>query len=326
MADQQPSTHYEFIRLATKPGAQMSYSFTPATGSETKPTLVVFVCGLSIPQVGWTATIAKLKELAPNGLPPLLTFDRFGHGQTTDRDPNDEGAADPTHAHDCMSVVGDIRQLVTQVLKDKLSIDDPDSARLLLVSNSIGCAISRLYAAEYPSTVSGILFLDSVLTDTDFVSVFPDPDAEGFTPDKLPSGITVENLRIAREETFKRFHPSIGSKEGLSRKNLGQLLPHPDSPSLPKVDGKEAYITVLGHDFDYFASRTGTDFGIPGEVVQLYLNPYWQNYNEGLAKLTSSERSEGPIRPTGAGHFIQLDAPGFVAEKVHEVLQKLAKD
>ncbi|KAM0195750.1 hypothetical protein ACHAPI_006302 [Fusarium lateritium] len=323
MADQ--TTKYEFIRLETKPSAQLSYSFTPPTGAEAKtPTLIVFFNGIGAPQAGWAAAIVKLKELSPQGLPAILTFDRFGQGQTTDRDPNDEGAEDPMHAHDSMAVVADIRQLITQILKKRMDISDPDSARLLIVGNSIGCAFARLYAAENPGNVAAVLLLDSVLTDTDFVSVFPDPDAEGFKPDDLPKGVTAENLRTAREETRKRFHPSNGSREGLTRKNLTQLLPKADSPALPEVDGKPPYVTVLGHDFDYFAARTGTDYNIPGEVVQVYMNTYWQHYNEGLAKLTTSENSDGPIQVPDAGHFIQIDNPAFVAKKAYELLQKLS--
>jgi pimeloyl-ACP methyl ester carboxylesterase len=323
---EQTAPQYGFMRLDTKPSAQISYSLTPPTVSgDANPTLIVFFNGMMAPQTSWVKTISKLKELSPEGLPAILTFDRFGQGQTTDRDPNDEGAADPTHAHDSMAVVRDVRQLVTQVLKDKLKIEDPDSARLFLIGNSIGCAFSRLYASEYPGTVSAVMLLDSVLTDTDFVSVFPDPDAEDFNPDDLPSGVSADNIRVAREETRKRFHPDIGSKEGLTRKNLTQLLPKADSPALPKADGKEPYVTVLGHDFDYFAQRTGTDFHTPPEVVNAYMNPYWHHYNEGLAKLTIAENSDGPTQVPGAGHFIQADNPDFVAGKAHEILQKLAK-
>ncbi|RGP77266.1 hypothetical protein FLONG3_4781 [Fusarium longipes] len=323
---EQTAPRYEFMRLETKPTAQLSYSFTPPTVSNSSnPTLIVFVNGMMAPQTSWIKTISKLQELSSDGLPAILTFDRFGQGQTTDRDPNDEGASDPTHAHDSMDVVHDIRQLIIQVLKNKLNIEDPDSARLFLVGNSIGCAFSRLYAVEYPGTVSAVLLLDSVVTDTDFVSVFPNPDAEDFKSDSLPSGVSAEDLRVAREETRKRFHPSIGSREGLTRKNLSKLLPKPDSPTLPKADTKDPYVTVLGHDFDYFASRTAADFHTPLQVIDVYMNTYWHHYNEGLAKLTIVGNSDGPTQVPNAGHFIQIDNPDFVAGKAHEILQKLAK-
>ncbi|KAF5004975.1 hypothetical protein FDECE_8554 [Fusarium decemcellulare] len=324
MADALPPVNYEFIRLATKPTAQLCYSFSPSTASEkANPALIVFVNGLGLPQVGWAPTIAKLRELSPQGLPAVLTYDRFGQGQSTDRDPNDEGAADPRHAHDCISAIRDTRQLITQISKEKLGIDNPDNAKLVMVSNSIGCSLVRLYAQEYPGTVSGIAFLDSTLTDTDFVSLVPDPDSSDFDGSKLPSGVTPEHLRNAREQIGKRFHPDVGNQEGLSRKNLFQLLPHAGSPPLYKEGEKGPYITVLGHDFDYFAERCEIDIAIPAAVTQIYVNPYWHGYNEGLAKLTSPERSRGPVQAPGAGHFIQADKPSFVAEKIHEVLQSL---
>ncbi|KAJ4323912.1 hypothetical protein N0V84_004136 [Fusarium piperis] len=325
MSDAPTAATYDFIRLETKPTARLCYSFNPATTSTAEPTLVVFVNGLGLPQAGWALTIDKLREYTPQNLPAILTYDRFGQGQSVDRDPADAGAADPSHAHDCMSAVRDMRQLIIQIAKDKMNGKEADSLRIVFVGNSIGCSIIRLYAHEYPGTVSGILFLDSTLTDTDFVSIFPDPDAESFDP-ALPSGVTAEGLRIAREKMRQRFHPDIGSQEGLSRRNLFQLLPHANSPPLCSSGENAPCINVLGHDFEFFAERTGMDLGIPVAVVQAYMNTYWHLYNQGLAKLTIPERSKGPFQVPGAGHFIQADNPAYVAERLHEMLQLLEAD
>ncbi|KAM5344324.1 hypothetical protein ACJ41O_012861 [Fusarium nematophilum] len=322
MGDENTPLAYDFIRLATKPAAQLCYSFSPAASPEPSSTLIVFVNGLGLPQAGWASTIANLRGPSPNSLPAILTYDRFGQGLTVDRDPNDEGAADPSHAHDCMSAVGDMRQLIAQIAKVKMGISGLDNLRLVLVGNSIGCSLIRLYAQECPNTVAAILFLDSTLTDTDFVSIFPDPDAEDFDPD-LPDGITPPGLRLAREKMRERFHPDLGNKEGLSRKNLIQLLPRADSPRLHGPGEQDPWITVLGHDFEAFAERSETDLGIPVSVIQAYMNPYWHRYNQGLATLTVPERSKGPIQVPGAGHFIQADNPGFVAETLDEMLQVL---
>ncbi|RSL57718.1 hypothetical protein CEP53_006395 [Fusarium sp. AF-6] len=326
MNDMASTTAYDFIRLETKPTARLCYSFNPATTSTaTKPTLLVFVNGLGLPQAGWALAIDKLREYSSRNLPALLTYDRFGQGQSVDRDPADEGAADPSHAHDCMSAVRDMQQLITQIAKDRMNIGEPDTLRLVFVGNSVGCSLIRLYAHEYPGTVAGILFLDSTLTDTDFVSIFPDPDAESFDPD-LPPGVTAENLRDAREKIRQRFHPDVGSQEGLSRRNLFQLLPRADAPLLYNAGENAPYITVLGHDFEFFAERTEMDLGIPVAVIQTYMNTYWHRYNQGLAKLTVRERSKGPFQVPGAGHFIQADNPAYVAERLHEMLQLLGFD
>jgi pimeloyl-ACP methyl ester carboxylesterase len=319
----------QHIALTTKPTAQISYTFHPATNpssSTTPPPLLIFLNGLGLPQASWFATIAKLQE-SGTPLPALLTYDRYGQGATTDRDPADEGAADPTHGHDCLAVVRDLRQLVTQIASEKLNVkqEDVDTIPLILVANSIGCALARLYAQTYPRTVAGLVLLDSVLANSDFVSIFPDPDAESFDAASLPEGISADAIRTAREGIARIFHPSVGSKEGLSRKNLAALLPDSDGPVLSGPDGKGPFVTVVGHDFDTFAKESAKMSGGRGEeLTKTYANPYWHRYNQGLVKITGEEgRGKGPVIAEGAGHFIQKDRPDLVAGEVLEVLRKV---
>ncbi|KAL2849303.1 alpha/beta-hydrolase [Aspergillus pseudodeflectus] len=319
----------QHIALTTKPTAQISYTFHPPTtpSSTTPPPLLIFLNGLGLPQASWFATIANLQESnAP--LPALLTYDRYGQGSTTDRDPADAGAEDPTHGHDCLAVVRDLRQLITQIASEKLDVksEDVDSIPLILVANSIGCALARLYAHEYPRTVAGLVLLDSVLANSDFVSIFPDPDAGDFDPASLPEGIPADALRAAREGIARIFHPSVGSKEGLSRKNLASLLPDSHGPALIGPDGKGPWVTVVGHDFDTFAKESARmPIGGRGEeLTKTYVNPYWNRYNEGLVKITREEgRGKGPVIAEGAGHFIQKDRADLVAGEVLEVLGKV---
>jgi pimeloyl-ACP methyl ester carboxylesterase len=315
---------FQHIRLTTKPTAQICYSFHPAVSASTaKPALIVFLNGLGLPQVSWVRSIAQLKELRQGAdIPAILTYDRFGQGQTTDRDPNDAGAADPSHGHDGIAVIHDLRQLITQIAAEKLGVSDVDSLTLILVSNSIGGALARLYAQEYPDTVSGLLFLDSILANSDFVSVFPDPDAEGFDASTLPEGVTPEFLRISRERIMKIFHPDVGNKEGLSRRNLRTLLPASDGPVLQGPGGSGPYVTVVGHDFETFAEES-LQLGQPKAMTQAYLNPYWRRFNEGLAKITQAEKSKGPLQAPASGHFIQKDNPEFVAQELNEILSKI---
>lgn len=310
----------EYITLTTKPSAKISYAFHGATGTSS-PALIVFLNGLGLPQAAWGPTIKSLQENHQGtGLPAILTYDRFGQGQTTDLDPADEGAADPTHGHDCLEAVRDVHQLLSQIAKDKLDVSDLNRLPLVLVANSIGCALARLYAQEYPGTVTGLLLLDSVLANSDFVSIFPDPDAEGFDAESLPSEITPEALRAARERTRRIFHPDVGNKEGLSRKNLGTLLPASDGPVLQGPRG-HPFVTVVGHDFKTFAEHSAR-MGLPQALSLTYSNPYWHKYNEGLVKITEPEKSKGPLLAPGAGHFIQQDSPSFVAQELTELLSK----
>ncbi|KAK9349927.1 Alpha/Beta hydrolase protein [Lipomyces doorenjongii] len=327
MAVEPAELDYQFIRLTTKPTAQICYSFqVPASSavSSTKPLLVVFLNGLGLQQTSWAPLIVKLKELRPDtSMPMTLTYDRFGQGQTTDRDPQDERASDPMHAHDCMSAIKDLRQLIVQIIAEMMGIVDTNKVTLVFVSNSIGCALTRLYVQEYPGTVAGILLLDSVLANSDFVSVFPDPDSEGFDASKaLPDGINPDTLRTARERVRRVFHPDVGNKEGLSRKNLSSLLPKSDSPVLKGVDGRGPYVTVVGHDFETFAEQ-GEKMGSPKALAMNYTNPYWHAYNQGLSKITEPARSKGPLQAPGCGHFVQQDNPAFVAQELDEILSNV---
>ncbi|KAL3440641.1 alpha/beta-hydrolase [Aspergillus insuetus] len=318
----------QHIALTTKPTAQISYTFHPATApSSTTPIpLLIFLNGLGLPQASWFAAIAKLQE-SHTPLPALLTYDRYGQGSTTGRDPADAGAEDPTHGHDCLAVVRDLRQLITQIAAEKLDVksEDVDSIPLILVANSIGCALARLYAQTYPRTVTGLVLLDSVLANSDFVSIFPDPDAGDFDAASLPEGITADAIRVARQGIARIFHPSVGSKEGLSRKNLASLLPDSDGPALIGPDGKGPFVTVVGHDFETFAVESAKMSGGRGEeLTKAYANPYWHRYNQGLVKITGEEgRGKGPVIAEGAGHFIQKDRPDLVAGEVLEVLRKV---
>ncbi|KAJ5620566.1 hypothetical protein N7510_004550 [Penicillium lagena] len=313
---------YQHIHLATKPTAQISYGFhepvsTPST------VLVVYLNGMGLPQGSWAASITQLQAIRKGAsIPALLTYDRFGQGQTTDRDPQDEGASDPTHGHDCLSAVKDLRQLITQVASEKLGVADVNSLSLVLVGNSIGCPLARLYAHEYPHTVAALLLLDSNIASTDFVSVFPDPDEEGFNPATLPPDVTPDLLRGTRMGARKIFHPDVGSKEGLSRKNLATLLPASDGPKLKGPNGHGPFVTVVGHDFETFAEES-SKMGSPKSVTMTYLNPFWHKYNEGLIKITDEGRSKGPLQAPGSGHFVQKDNPAFVAQELDELLSKV---
>ncbi|PYI24687.1 alpha/beta-hydrolase [Aspergillus violaceofuscus CBS 115571] len=315
--------HYQFISLATKPSAQLSYSFHPAADTVKKPALVVFVNGLGLPQTSWEGVIAHLQAQPPAvGLPTMLTYDRYGQGQTTDRDPNDSTAEDPTHGHDTLTVVHDLHQLLTQIATEKMGVSNLSELPLILVSNSIGGALVRLYAQQYPGTVAGLLFLDSVLANSDFVSIYPDPDAAGFDPRSLPDGVDADAIRAARAYMQKVFHPSNGSREGLSRRNLAQLLPDSDGPGLLGPDGRGPWVTVVGHEFEAFQLEFEKMGGAPPRLTEVYMNPYWHRFNEGLARLTDAERSKGPLQAPGAGHFVQQDNPGFVADELREMLDK----
>jgi hypothetical protein len=153
----------------------------------------------------------------------------------------------------------------------------------------------------------GVVFIDSMIANSDFTSVFPEP-----TDDEDPA------LTSTRQIITEKFHPSVPNPEGISRLNAAKLLPSACSPTLPT----EPYLMVLGHDPVYFAQSsekiTGTDAG----MILRYLQPAWEVYNEGLTKLSRRAISAVRIVPD-TGHFIQVDRPEAVADAIEEVVWKV---
>jgi hypothetical protein len=51
---------------------------------------------------------------------------------------------------------------------------------------------------------------------------------------------------------------------------------------------------------------------------------YWAKYNKGLTKITDKGKCNGVVIAKGAGHFIQKDTPGFVADELASTLEELS--
>ncbi|EWC48481.1 hypothetical protein DRE_07757 [Drechslerella stenobrocha 248] len=312
------------IALPHKPSAALSCTLVPATAPTHNTTLVIFLNGLGLPQAAWWPTITRLG--AQTSHPPLLTYDRYGQGMTTDKDPQDsDDNPNPLgQRHDLVSVVHDLHALVSAVASHAsfppLCPDAP--LKLVFVANSVGCPIARHYAATYPGTVAALLLLDSYMTDTDFISLYPDPDAPGFDEGLLPAGITAADLRIARTEMGRLFHPRVLNAEGFWRGNMSAILPRADLPRLLAhgPGGPGPYVTVVGHDWETFAEDGLRTLGIAKAVTMEYTNPSWGSYNEGLLKVTDQARAKGMIAD-GAGHFVQKDRPDVVAVELDRLLK-----
>ncbi|KAI9719606.1 MAG: hypothetical protein M1812_003377 [Candelaria pacifica] len=316
---------HSHIALQTKPSAQISYTCVPGSGDIPRRTLIVFLNGLGLAKSFWIPIMASvLQERKTAGCPPMLAYDRYGQGSTTDSDPSDEGE-NSGHGHDVTDVVTDLRQLVTQIAYEKSAEKEGhvDNLELVFVCNSIGCAIARVYAKTYPRTVSGLLFLDSIMANSDFTSIWPDPDITDFDASSLAEGVTPELCRETRGIYGKIFHPSVPNQENLSRKNLAQLLPHSDAPEIIGPREGTPLVTVVGHDPEYFAEDSLLKLRTPKVMSMHYTNPYWHRYNEGLTKITASPLAKGPVIAKGCGHFIQKDDPGFVAAEICEMLSRL---
>ena len=239
---------HDSITLSTKPGASIHYSFARSTDDHH---LVVFLNGLMSTKATWLPVmggIIRKRKIFP-GFPSMLAYDRYGSGLSEDPDPQDLGR-EKGYGHDVADTVRDLHEIISQVISEHIGAVQ-SQVQLVLVGNSIGCAIARLYAQTYPGVVSGMLLLDSIMANSNF-DWWPNPDAKDFDASQLPDDVTIEVLREQRAKYAAIFRPDIVNKEGLDRRNLAKLLPESDGPKLQGPDSGPL-VTVVGHDPDFFA-------------------------------------------------------------------------
>lgn len=261
-----PQPETSSLALDSKPGARLHYTYYPASTSRNNhpnpfsQTLIVFLNGLMLPRSSWDATILSFLEKRIVGrlpYPALLSYDRYGQGDS-DHDPDDKDPP-PSHGHDAVSAVKALKQFTLQIWREHNDISKPTHYPcLIFICNSIGCALARLFAQCYPGTVSGLLFLDSIMANSDYLNFWPNPDAPDFDPHTLPAGVSADDVRDTRERYRQMFHPDVPNNEGLSRRNLARLLPYSDGPRLEGYLGRGPYLTVVGHDWETFAEQSCT--------------------------------------------------------------------
>jgi pimeloyl-ACP methyl ester carboxylesterase len=258
-----PDPEISSIQLDHKPGAKLNYTYYPASSRKNaknpfSQTLIVYLNGLMLPRSSWDASIQSFLEKRIVGrlpYPGILSYDRYGQDQS-DHDPFDKDPP-PCHGHDAMSSVQDLKQLILQIWREHLDMAKPTHfPNLIFVCNSIGCALARLFTQQHPGIVSGLLFLDSIMANSDQQSIWPDPDADDFNPHALPDGVTITDVRHTRKAYREMFHPDVPNMEGLSRRNLAYLLPDSDRPRLEGYLGQGPYLTVVGHDWKTFADQS----------------------------------------------------------------------
>lgn len=246
------------LKLAHKPTAGISvstYTPPPAQQGILSDTLVLFMNGLSTTQSSWYPVADELirrRQAAGLFIPLLLSYDRYGQGDS-DSDP-DDGPEKP-YGHSISSVIIDLQSLLEHACENIFCKNFADM-RLILACNAMGCALARLYATAHPGRVEGLLFLDSVIANSDFVSIFPDPDSRGIELSKLPPGVTPQDIRSARAVSQKYFHPTSPTRENMDHRDLPFLLPDADRPVLPNgPSGKKPLLVVVGHDWNVFAEE-----------------------------------------------------------------------
>jgi len=58
-------------------------------------------------------------------------------------------------------------------------------------------------------------------------------------------------------------------------------------------------------------------------MTKTYITPFWQEYSQGLMRITSANLGRGPIVAKGCGHLIHVDNPQLVLDELVLKLNKV---
>ena len=261
------------ISLPSKPQAQIAYDLSgPDQAKDEQPTLVVFINGLGQPAASWKPVVAMVEASSGSHKPQMLTYDRFGQGATTARDPLDEQPGkEPGYGHDLVDATNDLHELLQAVAPQ---LDGSQSRRLIFVAASIGVHLARLFAQHYPGQLAGLLILDSNIGNKELSDICPSVQTPGFDPkDVVSDDCTFEQYIEARARLSKMLDSDVKNPEGLDRRTVKKLLPEPGAPKLMGPDGKGVWLTVVGHDPEAFAEESMKMMKIPRSLTTRLFNP-----------------------------------------------------
>lgn len=260
------------ISLPSKPNAPLSYDLID-NGSDL---FVVFINGLGLPASSWTPTVKLLLDASQVGatnsppLPNILTYDRFGQGATTSRDPADTlPNREDGYGHGLEDVVADLDELIR-------SLTGTGEAGLIFASASIGVHVARLFDQRFPGRVLAHLMLDSNMGNLGLTDILPDPDAPGFNPESVLAEdcTSLEQYRAAFERVRVIFDASTKNPEGLDRRSISALLPSASGPALSEAkNGRRPWLTVVGHDKVHFREESARLMMMPMSITQRYIQP-----------------------------------------------------
>ncbi|KAG9246182.1 hypothetical protein BJ878DRAFT_540545 [Calycina marina] len=267
-----------FDLFLSKPGSPISYNFYPAIKqSPLLPKfLIVFINGLELSTAGWFRSI-NLLRYSGFPVPAVLTYDRFGQGHSSSRDPLD---------------VTDLHELLITIPSSRLNVSKAEfetgKVPLLLVGHSIGGPIIRLYVEYHPGLVAGAVILDSSIANVDYSDSLPNPDTADFDPESVTAqDCTLEQYRKASNDLVKIFDLKVKNTEFLDRTTGPEVLPYDDKLKLVGVGGEGPWLSIVGHDPVTYAEDDFEKMGTPKSMSMKFSNAYWAKYNQGLTKITN---------------------------------------
>lgn len=219
---------------------------------------VIFENGLGSTQEDWAAVFSAVAQFTQ-----VLSYDRAGLGES---DPA------PT-PRTCQDMVDDLNALLTQV-----GIAPP----YLLVAHSFGGLNARLFVAQHPQWIAGLLLVDPSHEDRD-----------------------VHFERVMSEDLIQR-----------NRRYLAD--PSRNSETIDRL-ASNAQVRTARHDFDFPVIVLAR--GLPDEPDLVWPSAALQQVEAELQRKLAAACPKGSFRlAEKSGHFVQQDQPELVIECIRQLL------
>jgi pimeloyl-ACP methyl ester carboxylesterase len=287
--------HKDFAGLVDIGGARKMYLECHGKWSPT----VVFVSGAGDRTEEWSKTLDPSEQAVLTAIAEtnrVCAYDRpgtilaVGEGEEDFEPSRSDPVPQPTTIRDG---VADLHALLDAA---------GERGPYVMVGHSIGGAISRLYASEYPQDVSGLVLGDytpyearTTLTDEQW----------GYWKVLLgsPSGEA-----LALYPDLERFEHQL---------NLEQVLAAAPLKPMPLI--------VLSSDEPYDLTPFVDDGTLPAGQAEEFGNILFQAILEARADLVSQVPGARHITDTHSGHYIHQEQPQLVIASVREVVDAVRK-